>query len=249
MMMYKSVFQRYEKKYLIGQFQYEALMKRIEDKMCPDEYGAYTISNLYFDTDAYDLARSCARKPLYKEKLRLRSYGEAVGEAPVFLELKKKFRGIVYKRRVRLSYNDAVALLSCGIYRQDSQVLREIKYFMSCYPGLEPKVFLAYDRQAFTGKDDRDIRITFDTNIRFRRKNLRLDRGSQGAPILEPGNVLVELKTLGPIPFWLCRALSECEVYPASFSKYGKCYADFLQESSVMVPEPDVFTWEECTSA
>jgi hypothetical protein len=259
--MYQAVFQRYEKKYLITAGQYAALRERWEGRLERDREGEYGVFNLYYDTCRYDLARSSAGKPVYKEKLRMRSYGKAGAGRPVFLELKKKFRGVVYKRRARLpSYEGAAAFMAGGLclYEEwgEGQVLTEIRRFADRYPGLEAKVFLAYDREAYGGVDDPGLRLTFDTNIRFRRGCLRLDRDDACGNLLEPGRVLLEVKSPGAIPLWLCRALSDCGAFPTGFSKYGDCYRRFLRGAAAVpggetgeIMESNFNEWRETTSA
>ena len=225
--MKKAVFERYEKKYLITNTQREALISALADYIVPDEYGAYTISNIYYDTDSYELIRASIEKPVYKEKLRLRSYGTPKEDDMVFLELKKKYKGIVYKRRLTLPYHQAVRLLQKTDVTDGSQILSEIEYFLSQYPVSE-KAFICYDRVAYTGVENHDLRITFDTNIRFRQIALQLDEGTWGDTLLSQDQVIMEIKIPGVFPIWLSSLLSTLEVFPISFSKYGSCYKEFI---------------------
>ena len=80
------------KKYLISEKQYRLLMERLEGKMVPDKFPHSTITNIYYDTPEFLLARRSISKPIYKEKLRLRSYGVPHENAKVFVEVKKKFK-------------------------------------------------------------------------------------------------------------------------------------------------------------
>lgn len=226
--MLQTVFQRYEKKYLINFKQYQALSKLLDGSFVPDQFGTYNISNVYYDTDSYDLIRASIEKPVYKEKLRMRSYGKATESAPVFLELKKKFDGVVYKRRVTLTYADAKQFVATGrCIDESSQIQREIQSFLSKYPVSE-KVYLYYERTALKGVENDDLRITFDSDIRFRRSELRLDNGTWGTDLLPAGTILMEIKTPGVMPLWLSRGLSQLEIYPSTFSKYGACYQEFI---------------------
>ncbi|MDR3288618.1 MAG: polyphosphate polymerase domain-containing protein [Peptococcaceae bacterium] len=222
---------------MIDHAQYEALAACLAAKTAPDRYGAYLVSNLYYDTDQFDLIRASLEKPLYKEKLRLRCYGKADKDTPVFLELKKKYQGVVYKRRIKLAYKETKHIAARGIpQRSDSlQVSREIAYFLTQYPVTE-KVFLCYDRLALTGVEDKGLRLTFDTNIRFRQTELGLENAPWGTNILEPGKVLMEIKTPGAIPLWLSRTLSASGIFPVSFSKYGTCYSEFMRQDSGQEP-------------
>ncbi|MDR0554455.1 MAG: polyphosphate polymerase domain-containing protein [Treponema sp.] len=246
-MNYQMIFQRYEKKYIISADQKESLMEAIGGRLASDEYGSYTIANLYYDTERFELARGTGRKQAYKEKLRMRSYGKAGDGKPVFLELKKKFRGVVYKRRSRLELDEAASFFSGNARNAvpSDQILREIRRFIDIRQKLEARVFLAYDRTAYSGVDDPGLRVTFDTGIRFRRNDLRLDRESWGKEIMDPGKVLMEIKTPAAIPLWLCCALSERGIFPVSFSKYGRCCADFL----CIAKENGCNEWREYASA
>lgn len=221
-------FQRYEKKYMLTRAQCTALMKVLKSRLQPDQYGSYSISNLYYDTDNFDLIRMSIEKPIYKEKLRMRSYGAPKLGNPVFLELKKKYDGVVYKRRAKLSYQDARSLIANGICEsQSTQIIDEIRYFLQMYP-VKPKVLLAYERAALAGIEDDGLRVTFDTGIRFRQTELNLDKGNWGTDLLGPDEVLMEIKVPGAFPLWLSRTLSALEIFPAPFSKYGTCYTRYL---------------------
>ena len=168
MAIYQDVFKRYEKKYMMDRTQYEAIREALDERMEPDQFGRSTICNIYYDTDQFDLIRASLEKPAYKEKLRLRSYGVPDGDSTVFLELKKKYQGIVYKRRTQMTLREAQEYLEEGRRpREDSQILREIDYFLQYYT-LYPKVMIAYDRVALYGKEDPALRVTFDEKIRWR---------------------------------------------------------------------------------
>lgn len=229
--MAQETFKRYEKKYLLSTLTYRTLLKQLEGQLIPDAYGSYAISNIYFDTPDYTLIRNSLDKPFYKEKLRLRSYGTPRGDSPVFAELKKKCDGIVYKRRVPLSLTEAEDYLYHGIYPSvDNQVLREIQWLLSRYP-LSPAVHLSYDRTAYSGLRDKELRITFDTNILARKDALTLRAGAFGESLLPPDTVLMEVKTSGAMPLFLSRLFSKMQLYPSSFSKYGTYYTQYICSS------------------
>lgn len=223
----QSCFQRYEKKYLLTPEQYAAVKRGIASWMKPDEHPNYTICNIYFDTENYDLIRTSLEKPVYKEKLRLRSYGVPGSRDPAFVEIKKKFDGVVYKRRVTLQAIDAVRWLSGRQPGDGSQISREIDWFLRFYRP-EPKVFLAYDREAWAAAEVGELRITFDTDIRVRSNDLDLRTGDHAVPLLETDQILMEIKIPGAAPLWLTRLLSEYHVFPTSFSKYGTYYKQFV---------------------
>lgn len=215
-------FQRYEIKYFLNEEKQAALLKKMEPYMIPDIYGKYGICSIYYDTKDWRLIRASIEKPAYKEKLRIRSYGPAEDNSPVFIELKKKVSGIVYKRRITREAREVEPFLK-GEGASPEQIAGEIRWFQQKYR-TEPKVFIGYDRLAFAGKEDPELRVTFDTNIRWRQTALDLRTGDFGAPLLPGGEILMEIKIPGAAPLWLSRALSELSIYPTSFSKFGTCY-------------------------
>lgn len=233
----QSVFKRYEKKYLLDAVQYQKLIKVINEHMKPDKYGKHTICNIYFDTPDFRLIRTSIEKPVYKEKLRLRSYGIPTEDSTVFVEIKKKYDGIVYKRRITMSLRDAYRYLFNGIRTpENSQIKREIDYFISYYRPI-PKMYIAYDRVAYFCEEDPNFRITFDSDIRYRDSDLYLEHGDYGENLIDGEYHLMELKIAGAIPLWLTHALSEFKIYPASFSKYGNIYKKELCEKQTAKPE------------
>lgn len=225
---YQSIFKRYELKYLLTRQQYDRVQQVLQPYMAPDAYGRTTIRNLYFDTPDYRLIRRSLEKPVYKEKLRLRSYARTTGDTPVFVELKKKFRGVVYKRRLSLPEQQALAWLAGGTCPVDTQIAREVSYFRDFYGELSPKVFLCYDRVAWYCRDGSDFRVTFDERILCRREGLTLSGEAEGIPILDEKYVLMEVKTAGGIPLWLTAFLTRERIFKASFSKYGTAYRDMI---------------------
>ena len=222
-------FQRYEKKYLMTAGQYEALWAELSPRLRPDEYFSSTVCSLYYDTDDYSLIRHSIQKPVYKEKLRLRSYGVPGEESPVFVELKKKFKGIVYKRRIELEKSAAAAWLDGGPAPDDSQISREIDWVINRYE-LSPKIIICCDREAWVDRENSALRFTFDKNIRYREDELDLSLGDRGRLLLEDGSVLMEIKMPETSPLWLAELLSRHKVFQAGFSKYGKSYEQKLME-------------------
>ncbi|MDD3165140.1 MAG: polyphosphate polymerase domain-containing protein [Oscillospiraceae bacterium] len=223
--MSNSIFERHEVKYRISAPQRAALERALSTRMVPDAFGHSTIRNIYFDTPDYRLIRASLEKPAYKEKLRLRSYRQCDKDAPVFLELKKKFDGIVYKRRIRLPLDAAMAFLAGqAALPEDSQIGREIAYCRDFYQTLVPAVYLSYDRDAFFCKDDPALRMTFDQNISFRTAQVDLTREPGGCPILQRDESLLEIKVGASIPMWLVELLHALQIRQTSFSKYGRAY-------------------------
>ncbi len=228
-MAFQTVFKRYELKYMLTAEKKKKLLAVMEPYMALDKYGRSSIRNIYFDTDTYRLIRTSIEKPLYKEKLRIRSYGKAEADGTVFVELKKKYDHLVYKRRISLPEKDAMAWV-CGreVCPKQTQIQREIDSFMDFYEPLHPAVFLSYEREAFFSRDNSEFRVTFDDTILCREEELSLTSDAYGTPLLEEGKVLMELKCSGGIPLWMARALSEERIYKTSFSKYGTAYRTMI---------------------
>ena len=222
-------FQRYEFKYLMDLRQLRAVLDAMEPYMVPDEYSHSSIRNLYLDTPDYRLIRRSLEGPVYKEKLRVRSYGRAGEHDPVFVELKKKYRSVVYKRRISLPQEQALACMAGVQPWPDSQIGRELAYTMEFYKALRPAVFLSYERDSFRGMEDEEFRVTFDSQIRYRQEELTLDSDTWGTPILPSGQVLMELKVAGGLPLWMAHVLSEQRIFKTSFSKYGAAYQDIMR--------------------
>ncbi|MBO5426110.1 MAG: polyphosphate polymerase domain-containing protein [Lachnospiraceae bacterium] len=228
-MSFQTVFKRYEIKYLITTEQRQKLVNEMSPYMQLDKYGHSTISNIYYDTDTYLLIRRSIEKPVYKEKLRIRSYGLDNPSNMVFVELKKKYNHTVYKRRIMLRKNEATAWLNDKVYNLDNtQISQEINYFIDYYKTLHPTVFLSYEREAFFSKNGSDFRITFDENILCRENNLSFEEKASGIPILPNNMILMEIKCSGGIPLWMTNLLSKEKIYKTSFSKYGEAYRTII---------------------
>lgn len=222
-------FERRELKYRITDAQRAALEAAFGARMVPDEHGESTICNIYYDTADYRLIRASLEKPAYKEKLRLRSYGVTEPGGEVFLELKKKYKGIVYKRRITLP-EDAAGDFIAGRapLGEHGQIGREIEYFTAFYAPLLPAVHLSYERSAWFSREDRDLRITFDKNIRFRQEDVSLTLPAGGRRILPEGESLMEIKAAAALPLWLVSELDTLGIYQSTFSKYGEAYKVIL---------------------
>ena len=242
-------FQRREVKFLLSKAQYDALQPVLLTYMHPDKYCVdgkeYGVYNIYYDTDDNFLIRESLEKPYYKEKIRLRSYASPAGpEDTVFLEIKKKIGGIVTKRRVTMTLQQAIAYIETRVKPQSDkflqiQVLKELDVFLNNYP-VSPKQYISYQRSAFFGKDNSNFRLTFDRHITARREDLSLSSDNYGIQLIRPDQRLMEIKVTDSIPTWLSDALSELNIYKTSFSKYGTAYKQFIQskieeDRSVMI--------------
>lgn len=242
---YQKIFERKEVKYLLSYKQWESLLKQMEPFMKLDEYGKHLISNIYYDTNTWYLARHSMSKPTHKEKVRVRSYGVPQMNEAVFLELKKKYKGIVYKRRTSMPLNRTERFLShekISLLTESNQILKEFQYVMACYPDLKPAMYISYERLAYLGKEDPNVRMTFDQNILYRTYDLSLAQGSYGKEILPEEKLLMEIKINGGMPLWLVNALTDLAIYPAKFSKFSTGYEDYLQTQAKEKTEKEVYS-------
>lgn len=233
-MAFQTVFKRYEIKYMITLEQKQKVLDAMKPYMKLDKYGRTTIRNIYYDTDTYLLIRRSIEKPTYKEKLRIRSYGRAEPDSTVFVELKKKYKHVVYKRRISLPEKEAIEWLGKEHHcHKHTQISEEVDYFLDYYKTLHPTVFLSYEREAFYANDGSDFRVTFDDTVLCRQEDLSLESEIYGTPILPEGMVLMEIKCSGGIPLWMTNILSAEHIYKTSFSKYGTAYQTMIFPSLV----------------
>ncbi len=229
------IFRRIEKKYLINETECEQVLSQIARHLYPDPYGKSTICSLYLDTPSFLLIRNSIDARTYKEKIRLRSYGTPSDGDRVFLELKKKYKGVVYKRRIVLPLADAMDYIQNGNQPPDSQIFREIDYAMHFYQKPQPAMMIIYERDAFFFHDYPALRITFDRKVRYRSTDLRLELGTDGTHLLPDDSIIMEIKTDGAMPRFLSAVLDQMNIFPTSFSKYGRAYLDLTQRNKTVV--------------
>ena len=227
-----SVMQRCELKYLMDGRQAMLFARYLEEHMRPDEYGMTTISSLYYDTPDMRLIRASIEKPEFKEKIRLRSYGRAYPDSTVYLELKRKAEGTVYKRRVPTTVVGAERFFAGeDTLGGSGQIKREIAFFRDRYRDLVPACLVMCERTAYF-EPDGDLRLTVDSSPRFRTDRLSLTEPADGEPLLPEGWRILEVKVQQAVPLWLSRALSECGIYRTGYSKYGEAYKKAVKKET-----------------
>ena len=229
-----TIIDRMEQKYFISFDKYKELMNKIEDKLVKDKYFDERIYNIYFDNDQYEFIIKSLDKPLYKEKVRLRSYTEAKEGTNVFLEIKKKYKGLGNKRRVVIDYKDAINYIDNNIIPDtNKQIMSELDYTFK-KNNLKPKISLTYDRLSYAFKDDESYRVTFDTNIRYSNKKLDLVNIDDEDSLFNDGYIM-EVKTLKGYPNWFSKVLNELKIYPTSYSKVGEAYKKLKERNELYV--------------
>ena len=222
-----ATIKRYEIKYILTKEQIPFLMSALKGHMEVDQYGKTSIASIYLDTPDDRLVRTSLEKPEYKEKIRVRSYGLATPNQNVFLELKRKSEGIVYKRRIQIPENHISDFLSGAEDEiRNDQISKEILYFKNFYHNLAPKILIIYDRVAYFSRDS-DLRLTIDENPRYRLNDLNLHTSLDGEALLPDGGAILEIKAQDAIPLWLVAILSEGKIYQGSFSKVGEAYKKY----------------------
>lgn len=223
-----AVMRRHELKYIIDQNQTDFLIDALKDYMKIDKYGKTSVASIYYDTTDSRLIRTSLERPNFKEKIRLRAYNFPVDNNHVFLEVKRKADGVVYKRRVETTTSNVESFFD---YKMDllkqNQIAKEIAYFRNYYGKLIPKCVIIYDRIAYD-MENSDLRVTFDFNPRYRLDHLSLDYSSDGIPLLDNGLAILEIKAQDAIPLWLSHLLDKGKIYKNSFSKYGKVYENSI---------------------
>lgn len=229
-------FKRYERKYLIDKTSAQSFLSHISNRLDYDAFCVggkkYRIYNIYFDTDDFAVIRESVSKPAFKEKARFRAYDNYAETGKGFLEIKRKIHGVVVKRRIALSEPEALDFVKKGIlpYGTECQMSRELDWYFKCND-VSPKAYISYDRMAFFCTDDNSIRVTFDDNILFRTQNVSIEAGDGGVPLLPEDMCILELKFAEAMPIWLSNALSQCKIYPHSFSKYGNVYKQIISKT------------------
>ena len=226
--MNENIFRRIEQKYLITKDQKEQLLKRIDKYIENDEYFESNICNIYFDNDNNDLIVNSLEKPTFKAKLRLRSYEVPDMQTKVFLEVKDKYKGVVGKRRIKMTLEEFYNYYEKGIYKE-KQIMKELDYYFRFFK-LKPSIFVAYDRRSYREKNNKDLRITIDCNLRYRSDDLRLELGNNGINFFKDEIYIMEIKCLDALPLWLVRCLSDLKIYPTSFSKVGNIYKEIKRK-------------------
>ena len=226
-----NFFRRVEKKYVITKKQYLYLINEIKDKMSEDEHGKSTICNIYFDTDKYDLIRHSITRPIFKDKVRLRSYNIPSKKDTIYLEIKRKYDGVVSKRRIETTLKDFYLYIEDRSNLEDNQIKKELDYYFYYYK-LIPTMFLSYERIAYYDIENKDFRLTFDSNILARNYDLELEKGNYGISILDKEKIIMEVKSLGAMPMWFVKILNQQKIYPSRFSKYGEAYKKLILKES-----------------
>ena len=223
----ETIFKRLEKKFILNKHQLTSFKKLINNHMQADAFGHYNVLNIYYDTPNWDIAKLQLEKPIYREKLRMRCYNSNNKNSDMFLELKKKYKGVSYKRRTYISdYANSTFTLN-----EKKQIDKEIDYYINTNQVSE-RMFIGYSREAYAGIQDPNLRLTLDTNICYRTHDLNFNDVTNGTKILAHDQTLLEVKIGGAFPLWLAKFLSENQLYANSFSKFANSYLHMNQHNT-----------------
>ena len=237
-----EIFNRVEQKYILTKEEYKKLFSKINNYLEKDKYYQSKICNLYFDNDNNDFIINSLEKPIYKAKIRLRSYSVPNLNDTVYLELKGKYDGVVFKRRVDIKLKDFNYYMKSGIIKEEynNQIMKEIDYVIKKFK-LYPKLYIGYDRLSYYDKNNINFRVTFDFNLRSRLDELKLELGDNGN-LYNKDLVIMEVKSLQSIPLWFTKILSNMKIYPNSFSKYGEIYSskESKNKKTLVIKEKEI---------
>ena len=208
---------------LVKQFK-DTLNKSKTDKLdCFKIARCYlgTIDNFYYKNDEYFIYNPLARQywSLVEGQTRLKNRYKQLIEI-VFPEFNLIFNDL---------YDDLALNFIHDFPHPVLFVNRRIDYLMNYYHQPKPKVCILCEREAFFAEENPDVRLTFDENLRYRYGFPDAENIQEGIPITDADKRILEIKTPGAMPLWLVDALSECKIYPRSFSKYGHAYYDIIK--------------------
>lgn len=217
---------RHEYKYLISETAAQLLKLRLPTLMDRDPYagpdGVYTIRSLYFDDRNYSAYEEKMSGVSDRAKYRIRYYNYDTRE--IKLEKKEKHESLSRKTGKRITLADALHLQSgnhTACPDTQGELISELRGKISC--GLRPAILVDYDRTPFVCSAGQ-TRITLDENIRTRPYCPELLASHDAMiPVLEPGQVVLEVKFNDFLPGYLAEALADIPKVNLAISKYVLC--------------------------
>ncbi|MFM9319796.1 polyphosphate polymerase domain-containing protein [Streptococcus sp. ST16] len=232
----ETKFKRIETKYVVSKEILEKLIQDLKEYLVEDDYPISTISNIYFDTEDFDVLLDDDFGDKRKEKVRMRTYlSQPTLDSQVFLEIKTKDQeGVGRKFRLLSTPSSILNFITKGHLDAsitDKIVIEKVKKLHQDYKqGIKPRMYIYYDRYSLKekkyieGYNYNKIRITIDQNLVYRDENVNLFSGNQGAPLLDDNTVIMEIKAPGNKPQWLQDILDKYGLIEHKFSKYSCAY-------------------------
>lgn len=221
-------FKRKETKYILDKKTLECLEKDLQTHMTLDEFATSTITNIYFDSEQFEMIQDALAKKNSREKIRMRIYDSQPSEhSQAFLEIKKKENKIGYKYRLTSNPLSIVNYIENGIADatiRDQAIISELEELKQRYGNIRQKMYIYYDRVSYKGLEDKKLRLTIDKNLIYRNHNVDAVAGKFGEVLLDPNKVIMEIKVPHQRPEWLKALLEKYQIEKQSFSKYGNAY-------------------------
>ena len=229
-------FKRIEKKYIVDKEDLDRLLEDLREYLVEDDFPNSSITNIYFDTEDFQVIRDSIAKKNEREKIRMRTYAtDPKPSSQVFLELKKKdAQGIGHKFRLATNLGDIQIFMGNGdtvhVPSENKQLVDELSQLRDKYQGLDARMYIFYNRFSLKEKHtikkqpQTKIRITIDQNLTYRDYDVDILSGVYGNKLVGEGKVVMEIKTPGEQPLWLKTILEKHGIEPKSFSKYGTAY-------------------------
>jgi hypothetical protein len=189
--------------------------------------GRYTLSSLYYDTPAKDCFWAKLDGLKFRRKLRIRHYEQPTpmtDGTTVFVEVKQRIDRVTQKRRAVLPYGDALDLCIERIVpdcvERDQAVVVEA-FELVVRHNLQPSCITTYQREPWIGGDyDPGLRLTIDTDLRYRVHDLWLDSKHPGKVMFPPQYAALEIKANDRVPYWLTHLVARNNLQLTRMSKY-----------------------------
>lgn len=234
----KLRFERFEFKYLLDVETYQRVKRAMSPFLALDEavaglpHGFYEVISLYYDSPRFFYYWEKIDGASRRKKIRVRTYRRVAQDTnhiargnQIFFEIKRKRDAVILKDRIDLTGKDYRAVLdSCYVSRESwqdahSKRVYEEYLFEKHARVISPKLLVAYSREPYVGKYNRNLRITFDYGVRAKRTSDLFDMGGRFAEV-SGAKVVMEVKFKGALPFYIDRVLKEFDLCRVPFSKY-----------------------------
>lgn len=231
---------RYERKYLIPYRLLDGVRKRLLPFVTPDEYASrnnrdlpqYTVRSIYLDTASLDFHQEKTEGVELRKKFRIRTYNNYDPDGDTVLEIKRKIENRIQKHRAFTTFKDIEPLMqSSDIMKHIRQQTRDIEdaqrfFFHVKKRNLKPTALIVYEREAYFGRMDAGVRITFDKNIRSSINPAFSDiYNNRGLKQVFPSHFILEVKYYSDqMPLWAKSMVQEFHMRNDALSKYTLGY-------------------------
>jgi len=238
---FSTVLDRFEAKYIIPRHLVEPIKNFIKpycalDKHCAASGGQYYINTIQYDSPSLSLHYAKEWEATHRFKLRVRTYGLEPGEAPVFLEIKRKYYDRIIKSRACIPFDSwKPGILKKHVSELNLKSVKERESFREFVRlteeiGAEPKVIVRYSREAYVGLFDHYARVTFDSKLCYQPVSNPYHWGVGGRFIsMDSGMVrnrkdstlVLEIKCTEQVPTWMVELVQQFELIRCGNCKYS----------------------------